>query len=138
MENKKLRLNKSKENISSSLVITCDEYTYSNILYNYGGVLVAAMGKRSGQIQGEYDARIKGHYNGMIQDAVFEGVLEGAFEGRAEMDTEMSRGEKINGQRTFNSEDVKGEIAEGNFRGQLDGVIRGALKGEFEGEMAPR
>ena len=74
----------------------------------------------------------------MIQNAVFEGTLDGAFEGRAEMDTEMSRGEKINGQRTFNAENVKGEIAEAKFRGQFDGVIRGALQGEFEGEMAPR
>ncbi|MFB6152833.1 MAG: hypothetical protein ABEJ27_01130 [Halodesulfurarchaeum sp.] len=93
------------------------------------------MAKR--QLEGEYEARISGQFRGDIVDAEFEGVLDGMFEGAAEMDTEMSRGERIQGQRSFSEEDVKGYFEQGQFKGALDGVIMGGLSGNFDGEMKP-
>jgi hypothetical protein len=90
------------------------------------------------QLEGQYEARVRGDFRGVIADGEFEGVLEGNFEGRAEMDTSMSRGERIHGQRNFNREEVQGYIEEGKFMGSIDGVILGAyLEGEFDGEMSP-
>lgn len=90
------------------------------------------------QLEGEYEARVRGQFRGLIAQGEFEGILDGNFEGMAEMDTEMSRGERIKGQRSFSEEDVQGYFDEGEFVGVIDGVIMGCyLEGEFDGEMQP-
>lgn len=89
-------------------------------------------------LEGQYDARIKGQFRGVIADAELEGMLDGNFEGSAEMDTAMSRGERIHGQRSFSEEEIQGYIEEGEFKGIIDGAIyEGYLEGEFDGEMEP-